>query len=168
MNKQAYEHIVGLTLSGLSKKASVWDGIKQHFRDNAKHYAIGSAVAIPSMIIGGAMGGKAGAGMGALAGITAGIGSKAYDLYEDNKKLHTENRNRHEAYDKLSDAYSAVSKSHYDAMNRITADTQKINMYNNYIDILKGKQADIEDMLGDEPMLVKAINSLIDIRATYQ
>ena len=88
MNKQAYEKSVGYALS---KQAdfdwkSLWDGFKQHFKDNAKHYRRAAYVGIPAMILGGAFGGRQGVGLGLLASIATGLGSKGWDWYTSQQR----------------------------------------------------------------------------------
>lgn len=120
------------------------------------------------MVVGGALGGKAGAGMGALTGITAGLGSKVYDLYDVNKKLQTENHEQGKGFGALADSYKTVSDNHAALIHSTVRDRQKLKLFGDYISTLKGKQTDIEALLADEPELVNAIKSLVDIQDNYK
>ena len=73
------------------------------------------------MIVGGKLLGKPGVALGASAGIISGLGSKAYDLYDDNQNLRTYDRHRQANYNQLSDKFWKLQED-LDRKNKILDD----------------------------------------------
>lgn len=105
MNKQVYEHTVGLALSKTAGIGDIWEAIKQHLKDNKKHYIRGGVGALagaglgagivssintksPGAWVGGVLGG---AGVGAGAGVGGGM---LYDYIVSQNRRRTSKRTR--------------------------------------------------------------------------